>query len=74
MAGRRTGFGSMIEMFTLAAAKSMRLLDRPSLFGYRTVIRLSVKHAPRQENTPLARDYVALPHRPARVLGGGGGV
>ena len=64
----------MIEIFALAAPKNMRLLDRASLFGYRAVIRLSVEHAPRQENTRLARDYVAPPHRPTRVLGGGGGV
>ena len=64
----------MTEMLGLAAEENSRLLELASLFGYSAVIRLSVEHAPRQENTRLARDYVAPPHRPTRVLGGGGGV
>ena len=64
----------MTEMLGLAAEENSRLLELASLFGYSAVIRLSVEHAPRQENTLLARDYGGPPHRPARVLGVGGRV
>ena len=63
----------MTEMLGLAAEENSRLLELASLFGYSAVIRLSVEHAPRQENTLLAHDYGAPPHNLARVLGVGGG-
>ena len=64
----------MTEMLGLAAEENSRLLELASLFGYRAVIRLSVEHAPRQENILLARDHGGPPHRLARVLGVGGDV
>ena len=63
----------MTETLGLAAEENSRLLELASLFGYRAVIRQPVEHAPRQENTLLAGDYGAPPHRLARVLGVGGG-